>query len=106
MISIGRLEARDRAAWEELFAGYHAFYGRPNWPQENYDEAWSRFEQDDRIHALRAPSRAARRVIRTAAGGRAQGGGPGREQDRAGQVMPGSGRLHRVGPPRAGGEES
>jgi GNAT superfamily N-acetyltransferase len=51
MISIGRLEARDRAAWEELFAGYHAFYGRPNWPQENYDEAWSRFEQDDRIHA-------------------------------------------------------
>lgn len=51
MISIGRLEARDRAAWEELFAGYHAFYGRPNWPQQNYDEAWSRFEQDDRIHA-------------------------------------------------------
>jgi hypothetical protein len=28
MISIGRLEARDRAAWEEQFAGYHAFYGR------------------------------------------------------------------------------
>jgi GNAT superfamily N-acetyltransferase len=51
MISVGRLEARDRAAWEQLFAGYHAFYGRPNWPPENYDEAWSRFEQDDRIHA-------------------------------------------------------
>ena len=51
MISIGRLEARDRAAWEDLFAGYHAFYGRPNWPQENYDEAWSRFEQDDQVHA-------------------------------------------------------
>jgi GNAT superfamily N-acetyltransferase len=55
MISIGRLEARDRAAWEELFAGYHAFYGRPSWPRENYDEAWSRFEQDDQIHA-RAPA--------------------------------------------------
>ena len=51
MISIGRLEARDRGAWEDLFAGYHAFYGRPNWPQENYDEAWSRFEQDDQVHA-------------------------------------------------------
>ena len=51
MISIGRLEARDRSAWEELFAGYHAFYGRPNWPRENYDEVWRRFRQDDRIHA-------------------------------------------------------
>jgi hypothetical protein len=51
MISIGRLEAHDRAAWEELFAGYHAFYGRPAWPRENYDQAWSRFGQDDQIHA-------------------------------------------------------
>ena len=51
MISIGRLESRDRRAWEELFAGYHAFYGRPNWPRESYDQAWSRFEQDSEIHA-------------------------------------------------------
>jgi GNAT superfamily N-acetyltransferase len=51
MISIGRLEARDRGPWEELFAGYHAFYGRPSWPKENYDEAWGRFEQDSQIHA-------------------------------------------------------
>jgi GNAT superfamily N-acetyltransferase len=51
MISIGTLETRDRGAWEDLFAGYHAFYGRPNWPQENYDEAWSRLEQDDQVHA-------------------------------------------------------
>jgi GNAT superfamily N-acetyltransferase len=51
MITIGRLDAQDRAAWEHLFAGYHAFYGRPNWPQENYDEAWRRFRQDDEIHA-------------------------------------------------------
>jgi GNAT superfamily N-acetyltransferase len=51
MISIGRLEARDRAAWEELFAGYHAFYGRPDWPARNYEEAWGRLERDDLIHA-------------------------------------------------------
>jgi hypothetical protein len=38
-ISIGRLETADRATWEQLFAGYHAFYGRPHWPQEKYDEA-------------------------------------------------------------------
>lgn len=51
MISVWRLEERDRAAWEELFAGYHAFYGRPDWARENYDQAWNRFGQDDRIHA-------------------------------------------------------
>jgi hypothetical protein len=38
-ISIGRLETPDRATWEQLFAGYHAFYGRPYWPQEKYDDA-------------------------------------------------------------------
>jgi hypothetical protein len=27
------------------------FYGRPDWPRENYDEAWHRFQQDDQIHA-------------------------------------------------------
>ena len=54
MITVGGLEAEDRAAWEEQFAGYHAFYGRPSWPRENYDEAWRRFEQDDQIHALGA----------------------------------------------------
>jgi GNAT superfamily N-acetyltransferase len=51
VISTGKLEARDRAAWENLFAGYHAFYGRPSWPQESFDEAWRRFGQDDVIHA-------------------------------------------------------
>jgi GNAT superfamily N-acetyltransferase len=54
VISIGRLEAGERGAWEELFAGYHAFYGRPDWPRESYDEAWRRFEQDDQVHALGA----------------------------------------------------
>jgi len=51
MITIGRLEPEDRAAWGELFAGYHAFYGRPHWPRESYDVAWQRFEGDDQIHA-------------------------------------------------------
>jgi GNAT superfamily N-acetyltransferase len=51
VISIGRLEARDRAAWQELFSGYNAFYGRPNWPQQNYDDLWSRILQGDEIHA-------------------------------------------------------
>jgi GNAT superfamily N-acetyltransferase len=51
MISIERLKARDRAACEELFTGYHAFYGRPSWSKENYDKAWSRFETDGQIHA-------------------------------------------------------
>ena len=51
MIAIGRLEPRDRADWQELFAGYHAFYGRPDWPQENYDEAWRRFVRGDQVHA-------------------------------------------------------
>jgi GNAT superfamily N-acetyltransferase len=51
MISIGRLEARDREAWQELFAGYHAFYGRPDWPLDSYDETWERLQRDERIHA-------------------------------------------------------
>lgn len=51
MISIGRLETRDRVVWEKLFADYHAFYGRPDWPRAKYDQAWSRFEQDHPIHA-------------------------------------------------------
>ena len=51
VISTSGLEAHDRAAWQELFAGYHAFYGRPNWPRENYDEAWERIRQDEQIHA-------------------------------------------------------
>jgi GNAT superfamily N-acetyltransferase len=51
VISIGRLEPRDRAAWEDLFADYHAFYGRPGWPRENYDQAWRRLQQDQAIHA-------------------------------------------------------
>jgi GNAT superfamily N-acetyltransferase len=51
MLTIGRLEPQDRAAWQELFAGYHEFYGRAGWPRENYDEAWRRFREDGPLHA-------------------------------------------------------
>jgi GNAT superfamily N-acetyltransferase len=54
VISVGALEPNDRAAWATLFAGYHEFYGRPGWPEENYDRAWQAFQQADRVHALGA----------------------------------------------------
>jgi GNAT superfamily N-acetyltransferase len=51
LISVTPLQPDDRAAWEELFCGYNAFYGR-TWPAENYEHAWQRFQRGDRIHAL------------------------------------------------------
>lgn len=54
MLTVGALEPQDRADWQELFAGYHAFYARENWPAENYSEAWRRFREGERIHALAA----------------------------------------------------
>jgi hypothetical protein len=42
VIPVGRLETRDRAAWQELFAGHHAFCERPDWPRENDDATWER----------------------------------------------------------------
>jgi GNAT superfamily N-acetyltransferase len=54
VISVGALEPNDRAAWATLFAGYHEFYGRPSWPEENYERAWQAFQQADRVHALGA----------------------------------------------------
>ncbi|WP_433219946.1 GNAT family N-acetyltransferase [Dactylosporangium sp. CS-047395] len=50
-IEIGGLEDGDRTAWQELFRGYNAFYGR-EWPEERYEQAWHDFRRDDRIHAL------------------------------------------------------
>jgi len=53
VITVSTLEPRDRAAWQELFAGYHAFYER-TWPAERFDEAWREFQRGERIHALGA----------------------------------------------------
>lgn len=54
MISIGKLEAADREDWQALFSGYNEFYGRTAVPSETYDQAWSAFQDDTRIHALGA----------------------------------------------------
>jgi GNAT superfamily N-acetyltransferase len=51
MLSVGTLEPEDRPAWEELFAGYQAFYGRSFWPGRNYERTWHRIQAADRIHA-------------------------------------------------------
>src|SRR4051794_26898221 len=51
VIEIGGLAAGDRAHWQELFAGYNAFYGRV-WPDERYERAWAEFRAGERVHAL------------------------------------------------------
>ncbi|MEU7874472.1 GNAT family N-acetyltransferase [Dactylosporangium sp. NPDC049140] len=48
---IGAPRDGDRAAWQELFAGYNAFYGR-EWPPERYEQAWREFRRGERVHAL------------------------------------------------------
>lgn len=53
MISVAALRADDRPAWEELFCGYNAFYGR-TWPADRYDVSWREFQDGDRMHALGA----------------------------------------------------
>ncbi|AEW92887.1 MULTISPECIES: GNAT family N-acetyltransferase [Streptomycetaceae] len=53
MITTGRLDASERAAWEGLFRAYMDFYQREE-PQETYDRAWREFQQDTRVHALGA----------------------------------------------------
>jgi GNAT superfamily N-acetyltransferase len=53
MITVARLQPTDRPAWEDLFRGYHTFYGR-TWPAERFDQAWADFADDTRIHALGA----------------------------------------------------
>ncbi|MFK4085377.1 GNAT family N-acetyltransferase [Kribbella sp. NPDC020789] len=54
MVTVGPLEPSDRAAWQELFAGYNEFYGRSTMPDGFYDHAWARFQQDEELHALGA----------------------------------------------------
>src|SRR5580698_6431365 len=53
VITIGKLAADDRAAWERLFRGYTAFYQEEH-PQSMYDRAWAEFQADERLHALGA----------------------------------------------------
>ncbi|WP_194820030.1 GNAT family N-acetyltransferase [Nocardia sp. XZ_19_385] len=54
MIAIGPLELADRAAWERLFQGYNAFYGRATMPDGFYDRVWAEFRSGARMHALGA----------------------------------------------------
>ncbi|GHG50579.1 MULTISPECIES: GNAT family N-acetyltransferase [Amycolatopsis] len=53
MITVGGLTENDRAAWENLFAGYNTFYGRTLAP-ELVDRAWREFSSGERMHALGA----------------------------------------------------
>src|SRR5687768_594660 len=53
MITVAKLSAADRAAWETLFTGYNTFYERVL-PAARFDLAWDGFQDDTRIHALGA----------------------------------------------------
>jgi GNAT superfamily N-acetyltransferase len=52
-LTIGRLAAQDRAAWERLWRDYMTFYQRSLTDAE-YDRAWAAFMADERVHALGA----------------------------------------------------
>jgi GNAT superfamily N-acetyltransferase len=51
MLRIRFLDQGDRAAWEELFRAYMAFYERDE-PQEMYDRAWRELLRGERMHAM------------------------------------------------------
>jgi GNAT superfamily N-acetyltransferase len=53
VISVGKLEASDREAWESLFRGYIEFYQRDE-PPEMYQRAWQELQSGTRVHALGA----------------------------------------------------
>lgn len=53
MITVAKLSADDRPAWEALFTGYNTFYERVL-PPARFDLAWAGFQNDTRIHALGA----------------------------------------------------
>ncbi|GAB3866128.1 GNAT family N-acetyltransferase [Dactylosporangium cerinum] len=53
MITVAKLTAEDRTAWEALFTGYNTFYERVL-PAARFDLAWDDFLADTRIHALGA----------------------------------------------------
>ncbi|WP_433156974.1 GNAT family N-acetyltransferase [Kribbella sp. CA-247076] len=53
MLTTGPLEPSDSTAWQQLFAGYNEFYGR-TMTNDFYDQAWTRFQRGQEIHALGA----------------------------------------------------
>ncbi|QGN47365.1 GNAT family N-acetyltransferase [Micromonospora sp. WMMD558] len=53
MITVGKLDQRDRIHWEEHFRGYLDFYER-SLTAEEIDRAWAAFADDTRVHALGA----------------------------------------------------
>ncbi|WP_405058693.1 GNAT family N-acetyltransferase [Kribbella sp. NBC_01505] len=54
MLTSGPLQPIDRDVWQQLFAGYNEFYGRSTMPDGFYDQAWTRFQNDEELHALGA----------------------------------------------------
>jgi GNAT superfamily N-acetyltransferase len=52
-ISLGPLRSADRARWEELARGYHAFYGE-SFPGSTYDATWARLAADSGISGVGA----------------------------------------------------
>jgi GNAT superfamily N-acetyltransferase len=53
VITVGKLTASDRQAWESLFRGYMEFYQRDE-PSETYEHAWHEFQSETRMYALGA----------------------------------------------------
>ena len=53
MVTISRIAAADRAAWDTLFTGYNVFYGRTP-DQEFLDWAWARFAPPTVLQAFGA----------------------------------------------------
>jgi GNAT superfamily N-acetyltransferase len=52
-LTVKRLRAEDRAAWEALARGYHAFY-EEQFAREAYEQVWSRLCEGNEVHALGA----------------------------------------------------
>jgi GNAT superfamily N-acetyltransferase len=53
MITVDKLTLADRPQWQVLFRSYLDFYER-TLTAEMYDDAWTAFQDDTRVHALGA----------------------------------------------------
>ena len=52
-VTVRFIEQRDRAQWQTMWDGYHAFYGRPNFSMDITETTWSRFlDPAEPVHAL------------------------------------------------------